>query len=277
MRDDIQIRNLASHEDLGACVQLQRDTWGQGFNDVVPGSILLVSQKVGGVAAGAFTSGGRLVGFVFGMTGVKDGTIVHWSDMLAVRPEVQNLGVGRRLKEFQRAAVARVGAKTIYWTFDPLVARNAHLNFNVFGVHAVQYMRDMYGGETGSDLHRDIGTDRLIVAWPVDDEELSRRKQETATAREARVYAGAPVIGDVERSPRHDNREVGRSEYLRLAVPDDVAALQATNPTRAVEWRASTRAAFEAAFHEGYHVAGFNLDADQRRGFYLLARKGGGA
>ncbi|HEU4996238.1 MAG TPA: hypothetical protein VFT29_15585 [Gemmatimonadaceae bacterium] len=272
MRDDIQIRNLTSQADLAACVELQRDTWGRNFKDVVPGSIMLVSQKVGGVAAGAFTGDGRLVGFVFGMTGVENGAIVHWSDMLAVRPEVQNLGVGRRLKEFQRQAVARVGASTIYWTYDPLVARNAHINFNVFGVRAVEYKRDMYGGDTGSDLHRDIGTDRLIVAWPVSDDDLSRRKRETSAAREAPVYVGASVIGDAERGSHVENGTVGRSEHLRLAVPDDIAAIQENDPGRATEWRASTRAAFESAFRKGYHVAGFNLATDQHRGFYLLAR-----
>ena len=50
-------------------------------------SILLVAQKVGGVAAGAFDGQGKLMGFVFGLTGVENGAIVHWSDMLAVRPE----------------------------------------------------------------------------------------------------------------------------------------------------------------------------------------------
>ncbi|HEX7938590.1 MAG TPA: GNAT family N-acetyltransferase, partial [Gemmatimonadaceae bacterium] len=129
MTDGITIRALESQADLAACVALQRDTWGRGFADVVPASILQVAQKVGGVAAGAFDPSGQLVGFVFGMTGLKDGDVVHWSDMLAVRPSVQNRGLGRRLKEFQRQAVAKLGAKRIYWTYDPLVARNAHINF----------------------------------------------------------------------------------------------------------------------------------------------------
>src|SRR4051812_4500327 len=170
---NVTIRALASPADYAACVALQRLTWGAGFADVVPASILKVSQRMGGIAAGAFAADGTLLGFVYGLTGVEDGHVVHWSDMLAVRPEAQNLGLGRRLKEFQRDAMKEIGAGVIYWTYDPLVARNAHLNFNVFGVRVVEYVRDMYGSDTGSDLHRGIGTDRLVVGWPVPDDALA--------------------------------------------------------------------------------------------------------
>src|SRR5580765_6451652 len=156
---EVEIRPLRTQEELHACVDLQRETWGNEFTDVVPASILKVSQRIGGVAAGAFDDQNHLLGFVYGLTGVERGRIVHWSDMLAVRPEARDLRLGRRLKEFQRMAVRKHGAEVIYWTYDPLVARNAHLNFNVLGVHASEYVQDMYG-DTDSELHRAIGTDR---------------------------------------------------------------------------------------------------------------------
>ena len=45
----IEIRTLATHAELQACVELQRSTWGESFSDVVPASILKVSQRIGGV------------------------------------------------------------------------------------------------------------------------------------------------------------------------------------------------------------------------------------
>ena len=237
------IRDFTTHADYAACVELQRDTWGRDFNDVVPASIQQVSQKVGGVAAGAFDASGRLVGFVYGMTGVKNGTIVHWSDMLAVRPEAQNAGLGRRLKEHQRKAVAKAGGELIYWTFDPLQARNAHLNFNVFGVRVVEYVRDMYGENTGSDLHRGIGTDRLIVAWPVKKAALERRRKEIAKAAKAK-------------------------NVLRIEVPRDVTNLMKSNPEQARQWRASSRKALMSAM-KTHRVDGFVIDENDRA-FYLL-------
>lgn len=244
MRDEFLIRDFTSHADYAACVELQRETWGRDFNDVVPASIQQVSQKVGGVAAGAFDASGRLVGFVYGMTGVRDGRIVHWSDMLAVRPEAQNAGLGRRLKEHQRKAVAKVGGELIYWTFDPLQARNAHLNFNVFGVRAVEYVRDMYGEDTGSDLHRGIGTDRLIVAWPVKKTALERRRREIA-------------------------RAAASKNVLKIEVPRDVASLMKTNPEQARKWRETSRAALTSAM-KTHRIDGFTIE-DGTRAFYLLS------
>lgn len=272
MSDDITIRELATQAEYAACVALQRDTWGRDFNDAVPASILLVSQKVGGVAAGAFDARDRLLGFVFGITGVEHGNIVHWSDMLAVRPEARNLGLGRRLKEFQRAHVARVGGSVIYWTYDPLVARNAHLNFNVFGVRVKQYARDLYGGDTGSDLHRGIGTDRLVVAWPVNEAELVLRQHETAMARTQPEAHRAPVVGDAELSGNPSWADVADAALVRIAVPRDITALLTLDPTRAAKWRGATRAAFEAALAARFRVDGFYLDEEQNRGFYLLRR-----
>jgi predicted GNAT superfamily acetyltransferase len=236
------IRDFSTQQDYAACVELQRDTWGRDFNDVVTASVQLVSQKIGGVAAGAFDSTGRLAGFVYGMTGVQDGRIVHWSDMLAVRPEAQNAGLGRRLKEHQRKTVAKIGAEVIYWTFDPLQARNAHLNLNVFGVRVVEYVRDMYGENTGSELHRGIGTDRLVVAWPVKDSALASRRKEIASASKAK-------------------------NTLQVEVPRDVTSMLSTDPAGAKRWREANRSALMNAM-KTHRIDGFTIESD--RAFYLL-------
>ena len=270
MANAARIRPLASPADYQACVDLQYATWGRDFREAVPPSIMLVTQKLGGVASGAFDASGRLLGFVFGMTGVENGRVVHWSDMLAVRPEARGSGVARDLKEHQRRAVAAVGAVVIYWTYDPLVARNAHLNFNVFGVRAERYVRDMYGDNTGSDLHRGVGTDRLLVAWPVADAEMAARQAETAAARTSRAFSTAPILGDAEHAgPASPPRE---ATHIRIAVPWDLAALQHADPGAGPRWRAATRGVFESALASGYRVDGFAPDEPRGRGYYLLSR-----
>ena len=272
MTNELELRALTTQADYQACLELQYETWGRQFKEAVPPSIMLVSQKLGGVTVGAFDRSGALIGFVFGLTGVRDGQLVHWSDMLAVRANAQNLGIGRRLKEHQRSAVARIGVRVVLWTYDPLVARNAHLNFNVFGVRVAEYVADMYGMGTGSDLHRGIGTDRLVVEWPVADAELDERKRQTAGARAASHYANAPIVGDAERPDARADAAIGPESHLRVAVPMDISALLQTAPALAASWRASTRAAFQRAFDAGYRADGFTVDGSVERGFYLMSR-----
>lgn len=266
--DHIDIRPLRTHEELRACVDLQRETWGADFTDVVPGSILKVSQRVGGVAAGAFDEQGRLLGFVYGLTGVERGRIVHWSDMLAVRPEARNLGLGRRLKDYQRHIVQGLGGTVIYWTYDPLVARNAHLNFNIFGVRVAEYVENMYG-DTDSPLHS-TGTDRFIVAWPVQDGEVQRRLAETHSAGTNRDLGEAPILNAGNSRPAASLTIGARA---RVEIPADITAIQETDREEAIAWRRSTRAAFQSALAAGLTVQGFVVDECANQGYYLLARE----
>ena len=55
----VVLRDLAGQAELDAAVRLQEATWGEGFRERVPGAILLVAQKIGGIAAGAFAPGER--------------------------------------------------------------------------------------------------------------------------------------------------------------------------------------------------------------------------
>lgn len=247
----VSIRPLTSHQDLNACVAMQRRIWGQEY-EVVPSSLIKVVTKVGGLAAGAFDNG-TFLGFVLGVTGVERGAVVHWSHMLAVAPEAQNHGIGHTLKDFQRAYARQIGAQAIYWTFDPLVARNAHFNLNVLGVRVVSYVSDMYG-ESTSPLHRGIGTDRFIVSWPLDDVAFAARRREIAQAHDR-------VAGDA-------------GETLRMEVPHDIALLQSSDMAAALAWRAKTRATIQDALARGFSIQGFvrATGGGAKNGYYMLER-----
>src|SRR4051794_23822678 len=95
-------RPLSSLTDYQECIELQRATWGRDFSDVVPLSILKITQKAGGIAAGAFSPEGRMLGFIYGLTGFVDRRPFHWSHMMAVDDEVRDRGLGTRLKLYQR-------------------------------------------------------------------------------------------------------------------------------------------------------------------------------
>jgi predicted GNAT superfamily acetyltransferase len=251
----ITVRPLAGSTELHACVALQRLTWGDGFHEIVAPSLLAISQRVGGIAAGAFDAEGGLVGFVYGMAGVEHGLPVHWSHMLAVLPEHRDRGIGRLLKEYQREELRRRGVVRVYWTFDPLVARNAHLNLTRLRVEAVEYVPDMYG-DTGSGLHQGLGTDRLIVSWRLDSP--ARSPVDPAAWLDAPEANGTSHV---------DRRRV------RIAIPADIHEVLAADENAARAWRNSTRRAFQAHLQAGWRLAGFERDS-AGGGSYLLVKSG---
>ncbi len=267
---DIEIRDLRTQAEYAACVELQQVTWGPGFREAVPATILKISQRVGGVTAGAFDTGDdALLGFVFGITGVEQGAIVHWSDMLAVRPDVQGRGLGRALKRHQHDAVAAIGATRMYWTYDPLVARNAYFNLERLGARVAEYVPDMYGRDTGSPLHRGVGTDRLVVIWPIGEWPPREAPGTTPASPDA-----APVLNAAPGVliPGLASLLRGHPPMVRIAIPADIHAERARSEERAAAWRASTREAFTRAFAEGYTVTRFEPGLAGAPGHYWLMR-----
>lgn len=270
VRAPIEVRALRTHEDFVRCVELQHDVWGPSFTERVSVGILKVVQRIGGIAAGAFEPDGRLVGFVFGLTGVEDGRLVHWSDMLAVREHLRDHGIGRRLKEFQRDTVRQVGVSRIYWTFDPLVSRNAHFNLNRLGAHVVEYVPDMYGAETNSALHRGVGTDRFIVAWDIDG---PHGIVSDDAAHGSLSLSDRPFLNPIGDDGLPTFREIpGRPPVVLIAVPDAIEQVQARSVEHAARWRASTRKAFQWALGAGYRVTGFFRDDGMGCGVYVGER-----
>jgi predicted GNAT superfamily acetyltransferase len=258
--DGIVIRRVETQAEYEECVRIQDETWGAGFSERVPSAILKVAQYLGGVTAAAFDgeeADARILGFVFGMTGIRDGQLVHWSDMLAVRPEARDHGIGRRLKLYQRSLVAQLGVTQILWTFDPLVSRNAHLNLNALGARVTDYVPDMYGADTGSTLHQGIGTDRFVVAWEVSG--AAGQMGRGAASGDARVEAG-----------RRGGGEGRTGTEVVVEIPHDIQELIAADPAAARKWRESTRPAFLRLRAEGYRVAGF--ERSPAGGFYRLTR-----
>jgi predicted GNAT superfamily acetyltransferase len=261
--DGLTFRPLSSVADFDACIEIQRLTWGRDFSDVVPLSILKIAQKTGGIAAGVFTVDGRMLGYVFGLTGVRgdrDGRPFHWSHMLAGR----DLGLGTRLKLYQRECLLGLGVEEVQWTYDPLESRNAHLNFNHLGVGVAEYVEDMYEGEMGSELAHGIGSDRFIVSWRIASERVAlalrdKRAGSEEPFREAPVVNPDGALGDLPGAPR-----------VRVEIPENIQAVKAEQPEAAAAWRESTRAAFETYLARGHRVESFYRDRVAGRCYYGL-------
>ncbi|MCX5762569.1 MAG: hypothetical protein NTW72_13885 [Gemmatimonadetes bacterium] len=261
---ELVIRDLVSHEDRAQCVALQDATWGAGFTERVPAAILQVGAKVGGVTAGAFTPDGRLVGFVFGLTGIRHGVLVHWSDMLAVVPELRGTSVGTRLKAWQRAQCEALGVRLMYWTFDPLVARNAHLNLNKLGARVDEFVENMYGVTDSSQMGT-LPTDRFVAAWDLDDVRIAQRL--AMRALDVPRLATAPVVAGGPGAP--PPAAWPDAPAVQVQIPEDFPALLGRDPQAAAAYRAHSHRAFTHYFALRYQISSFH-PAPDRDGAYLL-------
>lgn len=254
----VTIRRVAALGEYEECVAIQREIWGDQFTETVPSTILRIAQEVGGVTAAAFDAQGAMLGFVFGISGIRDGELAHWSDMLAVRVGARDMGIGKRLKAYQRELLLETGVLTMYWTYDPLVARNAYLNLEQLGARVVEYRPNYYGEDTGSVMHAGLGTDRFIVSWRL-DRGTTPRAPDTE-------WMNAPTI-----DAAHPDIPADRGR-VRIAIPHDIFAVLDAEPALAFKWRDTTREAFTTYLARGYSIAGFMRGNGSEPGTYLLAR-----
>lgn len=267
----MELRHLESLSEFEECVALQRETWGAAFSDIVPASILKITQKVGGLVAGAF-DGDRMTGFVYSIVGYGNGRPFHWSHMLAVSPSARGHGLGRRLKLFQRTELLERGIDRVFWTFDPLIAQNAHLNLNRLGASIAGYVPNMYGEETGSPLHGGGETDRFIVRWDLDSARAKWAVSGEVVSDRSGTVSQAEIVRlpDIGESVR--DLEFPETSSVRIEVPCDAVALYQSDPSSFARWRRLTRAAFLNYLRRNYVVQSFHRHSSTGRCFYFLKR-----
>jgi len=242
------MRSCVGFEELDECVRLQVETWGYDETDVIPRRLFTVAQRIGGQVIGAF-EGQRLVGFAMSLPGVKEragATPVPYlhSHMLAVTPQYRNVGIGRRLKLFQRDEALSRGFTLMEWTFDPLEIKNAFLNIHRLGAMVRSYTQNFYG-VSSSRLQGGLPTDRLHAEWWMDSNRVRA------------ILSGSP------------NAPLEILETI--VVPKAVSEWKATGVSRAIGVQAENRDRFLDAFSRGLAVVGFRVD-DEGNGTYELAR-----
>lgn len=239
----IKIQPLATHAEILAVEQLQRDAWGVPEVDVVPLHMLITPPRHGGLLLGAF-DGERLAGFVFGFLGLtSDGRLKHCSHMAGVHPDYRDQGVGYSLKLAQRDHVLAQDLDLVTWTFDPLETRNATLNFHKLGAICNTYIRNLYGAMRAA-INAGPPSDRFEVAWWV-------RSQRVADRLQGGVISPA-------------------SDHLLIEVPANFQTIKHSDMPLAIQWRLRTRQLFEDAFSQGYTVT--DLQRHDNRCHYLLER-----
>ena len=250
----VTIRKCEALEEMQACFALQKEVWKFADADLIPVRMFVVAAKIGGQVIGAFVqrndkrndesdAGTELIGFALAIPGMRNGYCYLHSQMLAVRQQYRNGGLGRRMKLYQREEALARGFELMEWTFDPLEIKNAYLNIEKLGAIARRYNVNQYG-ITSSPLQGGLPTDRLVAEW------WMRSKRVEA------VLADAP-----------------RAEFecrARIEVPAEIYEWKAEAATRkqAFAVQQSNREQFNRAFAEGLSVLGY--EREHGNGRFLL-------
>jgi predicted GNAT superfamily acetyltransferase len=239
----VTIRKCEALEEMRACFALQKEVWKFSDAELVPVRIFAVANKIGGQVVGAF-DGAQVVGFALAIPGIRNGHAYLHSQMLAVRQQYRNGGLGRRLKLYQREEALARGIELMEWTFDPLEVKNAYLNIEKLGAIARRYNVNQYGITT-SPLQGGLPSDRLVAEWWM----KSRRV-------EALLGSG--------RRPKFDGR-------VSISVPAQVYEWKASAAARhrALEVQERNRAQFTQAFADGLALLGYERD-DKGNGRFVL-------
>ncbi|MDQ7992592.1 MAG: GNAT family N-acetyltransferase [Propionicimonas sp.] len=249
----VEIRLLHGAEEMAAAAAAMAAVWGRETDrpPMDPGLLVALGHS-GNYVSGAF-AGARLVGTCAGWFHPPAQRSLH-SHIAGILPEVAGRGIGRALKLHQRAWGLEHGVRTITWTFDPLVARNAYINLTLLGADLVEYLPDLYGPMTDG-LNAGQASDRLLVSWDL----------AAATPRSDDPPRGAPaalVLADGRPLPALD--ALARARECTVAVPSDIEALRRTDPGLATAWRTAQRAVFTGLLASGWSVTGFSRVAGFR-------------
>jgi predicted GNAT superfamily acetyltransferase len=228
-----QIRLLRTSAEMRAVERVLQQIWGTS-TPLAGVELLCAIAHSGGYVAAAHDHG-NVVGASFGFLARHHGEPALHSHVTGLLPGVQHSGLGRAMKNHQRAWAAEQGLRWVTWTFDPLVRRNAWFNIAVLGAEVAEYLVDFYGPMQDS-VNSNDESDRLLAAWRVVPE----------------PDASAPD------GPTHE-----------VPTPEDIVVLRRTDPAAAHDWRRRLREELGGPLAAGGHITGFT-----REGAYVVTGAG---
>ncbi|WP_439673525.1 hypothetical protein [Embleya sp. MST-111070] len=249
-RSGVRIRMLDSTASSHACARFLCEVW-QTDPDRPPlaGDVVKAMADAGSYVVGAFDEAegdDRLLGACIGLWGPPGRPGMH-SHIAGVHVTARGRDVGYALKLDQRAHALEHGVDHITWTFDPLVARNAHFNLHKLGGTADTYLPDYYG-PLSDGLNAADESDRLMLRWDLRDERVVAACDEGGALAPARALVA--------------------EETVLVAIPPDIDLLRLRQPSVARDWRLSLRDTLGTLLADGARL----VDFDRAACGYVLTR-----
>jgi predicted GNAT superfamily acetyltransferase len=264
---EVRLRTLETIDEMSQLVHLQREIWGYGEPDTdfpYPARALFALAESGGHVGGAFLDD-LPVGLSVAWRGVDpllQKPYLH-SQLVGVRKEHRHLGIGFKLKLYQRDFALEADLELVKWVFDPLRSVNANLNVRKLGAVIPAYQPDYYG-PVASHFSRGLATDRVWAHWYVSSSRVRQRLLHPPP-----LLKREPPLVQVTALP---DPNFSDPEFL-VEVPDDFEAIFQENLSLAADGQAKIREIFHHYLNQGYLAADFLVvSGPPRRTFYLFSR-----
>ncbi len=282
------IRLLHNLDEMHEAVELQKTYWGNDLESVVPAHMLFSLATSGGHVLAAF-DGDKMVAVLIGFLGtdVQEASRPAMANLrivskrMIVLPEYRGQGVGYKLKKRQREFALRQGIRLVTWTFDPMLAANAHLNIRKLGAISTSYLENYYGTSNEGGLSRTGTSDRLLVEWWVTNRRVEERLNGSRGVINLNQYleADTPIANassiDIAGLVVPSTMFVVPTGSLGLVeIPVNYETLIHDNLPLALQWQAHIRDVMQRLLASGYIVTDFvrSTYENRERAFYLFSQ-----
>jgi predicted GNAT superfamily acetyltransferase len=186
------------------------------------------------------------------------------SHILAVTAGAVARGLGFALKQHQRGWCLERGVKTVEWTFDPLIGRNAYFNLNKLGADAAAYLVDFYG-PMNDGINAGDESDRILVSWHLESAKAAAAAQgERLEVNPVETAGDAPRMLTLGPGGEPQVAQVDSMPAV-CQVPDDIVRIRRAQPPLARTWRHALRDTLGA-----HLMGGGRVSAVTREGWYVL-------
>ena len=226
--ENIIIRPLTELSEFIEAIEVQKQAWNRDDYSLIPPTMFKSFSKNGGCVIGALTQGDgkpeKVIGYVIGFLSIsKTKILYHHSQQVAVLPEYQQLGIAYKLKLAQKEYVRQnYNVEVMTWTVDPLLSKNAFLNFHKLGTIGRIYWVNYYGSRE-DNLNSGLETDRIEVEyWFSEEQQSFISNARSNIPNEFNCY-------DYSESGSYPELNIKDQSFVGVVIPRDLVELKKKN------------------------------------------------
>ena len=271
-------------EEAYKVTRLMKEVWKMTPEEIVPSFQLKATSNFGVVLVAVTDKNpDEIVGFIYSVPNFDEKHYKHYSHMMGVKPKMQSKGLGYFLKLAHRKIALDSTPKvhSIEWTVDPLISRNAKLNFGKLGCITRTYKENYFGTSSEGGVFSSIPTDRFILSWVLESENVKakianpeQKKIEFSSYYSQNLFLNSLRDGEIIVNQISD-KEINEKGICYLEIPYNFPEIKDANKKKASKIRINSRAIFIEMFEKGWVINDFlvfNFEKNIKRCFYKFTR-----